>query len=358
MGAAALLSSCNTLTKTARTADTYSNLQSATVVDIVPATEQRITHTLHPDYSLIRGGENNVKQAAEHEALLKYGNADVLLEPQYIIQRERMLFGSKITAITVSGRPAYYTNYRSLHDSVWCNPVFRGVYQPKALPMASRGKLPFVKKGGMTSRAEAPRVAPYRTKGFHTYLTPFIGYGAYDCRHAYKEGTALGAFLTLGYQFGPYLYLGAGVGVNGMNGGSVYYDDDHTKLRGTYIPLYGDLRINFSKKRNTPFIEAKLGYGAGGTTDAVGGGFFGGAAVGYSFGDFDIAFQFLSHNHYYSYERYSERWVGYYDERYVYSYWEGWHWESYWNERLEGYWEHESDYIDFLQFGLSFSFRF
>ena len=81
MGATLLLSSCNTIDKTARTAETLENLRSATVVDIIPATEARITHTLRPDATLLRGGEANVRQAAEHEALVKYGNADILLEP-------------------------------------------------------------------------------------------------------------------------------------------------------------------------------------------------------------------------------------------------------------------------------------
>ena len=167
----------------------------------------------------------------------------------------------------------------------------------------------------------------------------------------------MAAFLTLGYQLGPYFYLGAGVGVNGMNGGPVY-DDDHTKLRGTYVPLYGNLRVNFSKKKNTPFIEGKLGYGVGGTTDAVGGGIFAGGAVGYSFGNFDVAFQYMNHSHSYRYEDYTERWVEYYDERYVYDYWNGWHWEGYWSQRLETYHEEVRDYISLLQLGLSFSFRF
>lgn len=280
LGAVALLSSCNTLTRTARTAETQSYLQSATVVDIVPATDERITHTLTPDLSILRGGEKNVKQAVEHEALVKYGNADILLEPQYIIHRERKLIGSKITSITVSGRPAYYTNYRALHDSVWCNPVFRGVYQPKALPLPASMK-PFA----AFRKPAANNTSAVRTKGFQKGASLFLG--------GEDDGTfVFGALLNLGYQINPYVEVGAGIGLS-------FYDIDLDD-----IPLYGYARFNLGKKANHFFFDTKLGGDVFDMETLIG---FG---IGYCFGKFDLAFQMLEYSGeyygYYGYIHYKE----------------------------------------------------
>lgn len=339
LSSALLLSSCHTLTKTARTADVGTSLQSATVVDLVPATEQRITHTIEPTKDILRGGMDNVRQAVIHEALVEKGNnADVLLEPQYVVSKKKTLFGSKITSITVSGRPAYYTNFRVLDDSVWCNPVFRGVNMHQcSLPLVGM-KSPIQKKKSNDSYTPA-----YRTKGFAMYLTPFIGYGEFNCEHYNASGTAFAAFLSLGYQLNPYLYFGVGAGVNGM--GTTYNDYyshlRHTDLRGTYMPLFANARINFSKKRNTLFVDGKLIYSLVGDTRAVGAGnglfdqVGGSFALGYSFGNIDVAFQYiLWGNDYCEYEVRHYHYGGYYS------------------------WSSDNEEIDFSQYGISIGFRF
>lgn len=126
MSIAALLSSCATMTKTASTADINSSLQSATVADL-DVSPQRITYTMTPTKAVQRGGDENVKRVAESEALERNGGGDLLVNPEFVISKRRGLFSSKITSVTVSGRPATYTNIRSFNDSVWCNPVFRGI---------------------------------------------------------------------------------------------------------------------------------------------------------------------------------------------------------------------------------------
>jgi len=91
---------------------------------------QRISYTMTPSKAVRRGGLANVKQAAENEALEKKGgNADLLVEPEYVVEKTNYFFFKKIKSITVSGRPAKYKNFHSLNDSVWCNPVFRGTYR-------------------------------------------------------------------------------------------------------------------------------------------------------------------------------------------------------------------------------------
>lgn len=124
LGVAMSIASCTTITKTATTAEMPASLYSATVADLQVAPE-RITYTMTPNSAIQRGGFANVKRAAENEALTKNGNADILVEPEYIISQRRGLFKTRITSITVTGRPAKYVNFHSLNDSVWCNPAFR-----------------------------------------------------------------------------------------------------------------------------------------------------------------------------------------------------------------------------------------
>ena len=83
---------------------------------------------MSPTKAVRRGGLANVKQAAENEALAKLGgNADLLVEPEYVVEKTNYVFFKKVKSITVSGRPAKFTNFHSLNDSVWVNPVFRGL---------------------------------------------------------------------------------------------------------------------------------------------------------------------------------------------------------------------------------------
>ena len=131
-----MMASCSTTftTKTSTTANVPQSLLSATVADLDVAKE-RITYTIAPSDEILRCGEANVKRAAEAEALDAYTKktgktADLLLEPEYVISKTRKFFkGTKVTSITVSGRPASYKNFHSLNDSVWCNPIFRAGYK-------------------------------------------------------------------------------------------------------------------------------------------------------------------------------------------------------------------------------------
>lgn len=117
--------SCTTTLKTARTEQVPYSMYNATVADLQVG--NRVTYTYSPKKEIRKMGLANCKKAAIHEVLLANGNADLLLEPQFVISRKDGLFVHKITSITVSGRPATYKNFRSLSDDIWCDPVFRGV---------------------------------------------------------------------------------------------------------------------------------------------------------------------------------------------------------------------------------------
>ena len=126
--AAFLMASCTTTIKTSRTESVPYSMYNATVADLDVA-DARITYTLKPSKEIQRGGLANCKAAAIQEALNANGNADLLLEPQFVVNSKSGflgLFKTKIFSVTVSGRPARYKNFRSMDDKVWTDPVFRG----------------------------------------------------------------------------------------------------------------------------------------------------------------------------------------------------------------------------------------
>ena len=119
-----LSASCSSVTNTARTESVPYAMYNATVADLDVSAE-RITYTIQPSKAIRKAGVGNCKAACIQEALKANGNADLLVEPHFVIAKKRSLFGEKITSVTVSGRPAKYKNFRSLSDDVWTNKVFR-----------------------------------------------------------------------------------------------------------------------------------------------------------------------------------------------------------------------------------------
>lgn len=117
--------SCTTTTKTARTENIPYSMYNANAADLQVA--ERITYSYTPTKQVRRAGLPNCKKAAISEALAQNGNADLLVEPQFVVSVRRGLFSTKVKEVTVTGRPAKYVNIRSLGDKVWTDPVFRGV---------------------------------------------------------------------------------------------------------------------------------------------------------------------------------------------------------------------------------------
>lgn len=127
--AAIALASCTTTIKTASTTDLPASLLSATVADL-DVSAQRVVYTCTPSKEVQRAGLGNMKRAAIMEALQKFDkNADLLVEPEFVISMKNNFFTKKVTSITVSGRPATYKGFHSLKDDVWCDPIFRGGYR-------------------------------------------------------------------------------------------------------------------------------------------------------------------------------------------------------------------------------------
>ncbi len=131
IGLAMMAASCTTVNYTASNAEMPAQLLSSTVADLEVA-NHRVSYTYDVPAEIRRGGLSNIKQAAMQAALGQAGaDYDLLLEPQYQVSKTKYIFRSKVTKMTVTGRPAKYKGFHSLNDSVWCNRIFRAGYENK-----------------------------------------------------------------------------------------------------------------------------------------------------------------------------------------------------------------------------------
>jgi len=292
LSAVMMLSSCITVTKTARTANTSSSIQNATVADL-KVTDKRITYTMTPSKEIQRAGLSNVKQAALQEALTMNGNADVMVEPEFVISmKNKFIFGKEVTSITVTGRPAYYQNFRTLNDSVWSSPGFYG--QPNVVYVNSASDLNNGKRGGLAGKLTGKNRGAYEDTGYHRsgFGGKFEAIGGIQKGEVAKGGSGksdtdgyAGGLLTLGYNITGNLFVGAGTG----------FFWDFGDIDEGFIPIFGDVRFNFSSRsRSTWFVDAKVGgavYSREKRNNDTKPGLYAMASAGYSFGGLDLALQ-------------------------------------------------------------------
>jgi hypothetical protein len=114
------LSSCKSTRSTATYQDPINTLRTVTVADL-DVSDTRISYTYKPTYAVRLGGSQNVIKTAVQEALKAYGSGDILIGLEYTTISRWTLFPflSPIREITVTGRPASYTNFHSLPEKIW-----------------------------------------------------------------------------------------------------------------------------------------------------------------------------------------------------------------------------------------------
>ena len=114
------LSSCKSTRSTATYQDPINTLRTVTVADL-DVSDVRISYTYKPTYAVRLGGSQNVIKTAVQEALKAHGSGDILIGLEYTtISRWTFFpFLSPIREITVTGRPASYTNFHSLPENIW-----------------------------------------------------------------------------------------------------------------------------------------------------------------------------------------------------------------------------------------------
>ena len=295
LSAVMMLSSCITITKTARTAETSSSIQNATVADL-KVSDHRVTYTMTPSKEIQRAGLSNVKQAAIQEALTQNGNADIMVEPEFVISlKNKFIFGKEVSSITVSGRPAYYQNFRTLPDSVWSTPGFYG--QSKLVAVGKTAANNGGKRGGIAGllgklggkdRKEVEDTG-WRRSGLKLHVNIMGGYSRTHYKNTSNNETEnsdgsgfLGALGAIGIQTGSHLFVGVGSGF--------YNDWEHSSQ---FVPLYGDVRYYLSSQKSSAFLDFKVGGGIQVGDWDVKGGVFLAPSLGYSFGSFELGVQFM-----------------------------------------------------------------
>ena len=297
LSATFMLSSCITTVKTARSADTSASINNATVADL-NVTDHRITYTMTPSKEIQRAGLANVKQAAIQEALTANGNADVMVEPEFVISmKNKFILGKEVSSITVTGRPAYYKNFRTLNDSVWATPGFLGQ------PNRSAGYGYNSKKSGGTLGAILGVFSGKKAKEAKSYGNNYgysydvnSGFGAKieavggiqrlkdsDSSEKTKTHPYAGGYVTLGYHVIPNLFIGAGTGCT--------WDFERAFA---LLPVYGYARFNFSPYREGFYVDLKVGGSTMLNDSEFDGGAFVNPSIGYSFGHVDIAFSWMT----------------------------------------------------------------
>lgn len=114
------ISSCKSVRSTATYQDPTNTLRTVTIADL-DVSDTRISYTYTPTYAVRLGGNQNVIKTAVLEALKVHGSGDILIGLEYTtVSRWTILpFLSPIREITVTGRPARYTNFHSLPENIW-----------------------------------------------------------------------------------------------------------------------------------------------------------------------------------------------------------------------------------------------
>lgn len=108
--AALALSSCSTITHTSQTASVDIRLYNLTVADMKVANAKDSVTVDWKWNPLSTISLKAQKESATH-ALLNRNDADVLVEPQYIVTRRGIFRGG---SVTVTGYPATYTDFRPM----------------------------------------------------------------------------------------------------------------------------------------------------------------------------------------------------------------------------------------------------
>lgn len=113
LGASLLLmaTSCKVhmATSTSMTIDT--DIISRNTADLEVA-QKKVSTKYFPTKQERKMGLDFIKQNAVAEMLEKNGNADVLVHPQYVIEKKKLLLRTKILSVKVSGYPAFFKDVK------------------------------------------------------------------------------------------------------------------------------------------------------------------------------------------------------------------------------------------------------
>lgn len=113
---AILMSSCSTHKMLVNSTSVNPAIESTTMATIKVG-EKRISYTYVPSKHDSKAlSESQLIQNAMYMALAANGNADVLVKVNSFVTYKKGLFGKRAISISVSGYPAYYTDFRQPTD--------------------------------------------------------------------------------------------------------------------------------------------------------------------------------------------------------------------------------------------------
>lgn len=104
------LSSCSTITHTAQTASVSTEVYTMTVADLT-VEKQKAETTKEFKWNPLSTVSLSAQKETATAELLKQSGADLLVEPQYVVNRRGLFRGG---SVTVSGYPATYSNFRAM----------------------------------------------------------------------------------------------------------------------------------------------------------------------------------------------------------------------------------------------------
>lgn len=114
---AILMSSCSTQKMMVNTTRVNHQAIESTTMATIKVGEKRISYTYLPAKSDSKSlSESQLIQNAMYMALAENGNADVLVKVNSFVTYKKGLFGKRVQSISITGYPAYYTNFRQPND--------------------------------------------------------------------------------------------------------------------------------------------------------------------------------------------------------------------------------------------------
>lgn len=119
---AAMLTSCSIHRATVISTEQPVSTKTTTTVASLNVSQKRVTYTYNPTKSdAKRLSAAQLMENAMYMALKQNGNADVLVKVNSYVTTKVGLSGRRIKSISVSGYPAYYTDFREPNEADYKN---------------------------------------------------------------------------------------------------------------------------------------------------------------------------------------------------------------------------------------------
>lgn len=232
--------------------------------------------------------DNSISKKAQTDnlvaSLLRAYNADILLEPKVEHSMDGNVF-SATHKLKVSGYPARYGKFRTattedieVINKATKKPVASNIVIANGYRMKYPGLSAADAQNLEIAKAVKKKPKYERRKGYRME----IGTG-YNFEMDDDATFVFDLYTVQGYQFNPYLFLGAGFGYTYEDYHSSYTDGYH------YLDYFANLKAYMSKRAVAPFFDLRLG-----GTSEIGEdtGFYAGIGLGLAFACFELSFKY------------------------------------------------------------------